>query len=110
MRVRGQRATTRPIKPQELPGVDVPADVMVREVNGKNGHVAELRPETNGTNGSNGVHAAPAHAINLKEKEIDLDTSASAEVEDEVPVAPSVADKQEPIFLRRRWLAKDSNA
>ena len=119
-RKRGTRATTRPIKPQDLPepekvarngaqnghdtgvngsiGMDSGQPDRSDHVSNGNGH----DPVANG-HGSNG-HATNGHDDAVRDDHQDREKDA-APVEQQQP-AP---DANSPIFLRRRWLTTDSN-
>lgn len=117
-RNRAGRATTRPIRPQELPGqaqdddehVDDDDDDEIAASNGRNGDTAVVMAASEiaadiPVNGHARADRANGHA------EIGpvADAKAPADEEDDDGEV-DLADAPTPIFLRRRWLAKDSNA
>ena len=123
-RARGTRATTRPIKPQDVPepekvslassfgtgtnGTNGGHSVAVEQVSNGNGHEHAANGHGSNGNGSNG-HASNGQGAKGHDDEGRADLSHDKE-DAAAHQQAAAADASSPIFLRRRWLTTDNNA
>ena len=104
-KARPQRVTTRPIRPKDMPGGGPESEDIPVAANGNNGDAAAARAQRPESEIS--VVRSREHQKSAKSQG---DQPNPAEPADNDSDDLDIADAPTPIFLRRRWLAKDSNA
>ena len=104
---RTQRVTTRPIRPQDMPGAGGGPEEVAEPTNGKNGETAVAKDKHDSSEIA--VKVSNGHEDEANGHNGDASNGKTTEASDD-PEDMELADAPTPIFLRRRWLAKDSNA